>query len=674
MLISNINRNTEKRIYSQNQSIMEAEELLYNVVDASLSAAGDNLEIEENEHRKGLHTLYYECIERLERINKIGPKADFLSMAALENMFRSALPLLLVSLQELLEGNSKVLQDAGKLLKVFADNPYKQIWKQKNDAYVSMLSTLGIALHNPSISFNQMVDPLLDAFGFYTQKINLRSVFRVRDGRKDTSRPAVASKICKYTSEKEFVTAIQNCGQESALIFGAVEKTFQHTTDFFDEWYYGHPSERMSNWMKHDKLSRKEYLNAVDKYSRIIYLGVKSAETIWLVRMPYKTESYGGTYDDCSAKFVYGNRAGYAPYEVFFKETSPAPEGTHFISLLSGGWALDDVMDDEAKVWLPAFLEETVEYFFKTEMAGVKSTELILPEEMAASYLADGKKMRVCPVSSGVPSLVTFDYQIPSPETLFDEDYMPELLQYFDVKPSDIDDAPILPYECSSLEETQDNSEKKARSAYLKVLADKIADFLYENIAPAKGKILDYISQNEERILENALKGHYSEFGTVLIDGTVERDSEGKEIFVKSSIYPYQEKTSVLHTKRDDGKIRLLYEMINQPDLPYVIWKGGAKDTNPPVVWKFRFDSLKGYARLFETRGDQLEDIFRLSDLLRRFWTDYNRVLPSNLVCLYPYWYEKKTRSVYFPDLARVNICMTKREYKQVIKNLKGLR
>ena len=52
MLISNINRNTEKRIYSQNQSIMEAEELLYNVVDASLSAAGDNLEIEENEHRK----------------------------------------------------------------------------------------------------------------------------------------------------------------------------------------------------------------------------------------------------------------------------------------------------------------------------------------------------------------------------------------------------------------------------------------------------------------------------------------------------------------------------------------------------------------------------------------------------------------------------------------------
>ena len=58
MLISNINRNTEKRIYSQNQSIMEAEELLYNVVDASLSAAGDNLEIEENEHRKGLHTLY----------------------------------------------------------------------------------------------------------------------------------------------------------------------------------------------------------------------------------------------------------------------------------------------------------------------------------------------------------------------------------------------------------------------------------------------------------------------------------------------------------------------------------------------------------------------------------------------------------------------------------------
>ena len=135
---------------------------------------------------------------------------------------------------------------------------------------------------------------------------------------------------------------------------------------------------------------------------------------------------------------------------------------------------MDDVMDDEAKVWLPAFLEETVEYFFKTEMAGVKSTELILPEEMAASYLADGKKMWVCPVSSGVPSLVTFDYQIPSPETLFDEDYMPELLQYFDVKPSDIDDAPILPYECSSLEETQDYTEKKQDQRTLKCLPTRL--------------------------------------------------------------------------------------------------------------------------------------------------------------------------------------------------------
>ena len=48
MLISKRNTETEKKLYSSNEEIMEAEELLYNVINSSLNTAGDNFEIEDN--------------------------------------------------------------------------------------------------------------------------------------------------------------------------------------------------------------------------------------------------------------------------------------------------------------------------------------------------------------------------------------------------------------------------------------------------------------------------------------------------------------------------------------------------------------------------------------------------------------------------------------------------
>lgn len=657
MLISKRNTETEKKLFSSNEEIMEAEELLYNIINSSLNTAGDNFEIEENGHRKGLRSLYYECRERLEKISTIGSKADFLTMAVLENMFNSALPLLMFSVQDYLEGNDKPLQDSKRLQGIFESNPLKQIWKQKNDSYVSMLSTMGITLKNPSTSFNQMVDPLLDAFGFYHHRNN---IYKVRTGAKSLSRPVISANVCRYSSEKEFADIIQKCGQENVLMFGAVEKTFMQTTDYFYEWYRGYPEERMRNWMNYNKLSREEYLNSADKYSRAIYLGIKSAETIWLMEMPYRTGSYGGTYDDCSAKYVYGRRAGYAPYEIFFKDTPPAAEGTHFISLRSGGWTLNELMDGEAKVWLPAFIEETIDYFFSSETSEPESTNIIFPEEMAASYITDEEKQWIVPVVSGPPAVTSFHYEIPNPEELFDEDYLLKLFQYFGIGQPDIKDAPILPYRCSSYDDAADVTEKHVQSAYIKVLADKIADFLSGNIEPTRRIILEHLFDDKEEILNKALSGSYSEYRTVLVDGTVEKDADGRE------------KATVFHTKKDDGRVMDFREMLSRPELPFVIWKGTPKDTKPPVVWKLSFETAKGYADLFGTPEDQMADIFRLSGSLKQFWKDFKNILPDSITSPYPFWYGRKTRSVYFPDLANINICMTKTEYKKILKEMGG--
>lgn len=100
------------------------------------------------------------------------------------------------------------------------------------------------------------------------------------------------------------------------------------------------------------------------------------------------------------------------------------------------------------------------------------------------------------------------------------------------------------------------------------MLADKIADFLSDNIVPERRIILEYLSDNEEEILNNAVSGRYSEYSTVIIDGTVEKDADGRE------------KASVIHTKKDDGRIMTFQEMLSRPELSFVIWKERRKTQN----------------------------------------------------------------------------------------------
>lgn len=88
-------------------------------------------------------------------------------------------------------------------------------------------------------------------------------------------------------------------------------------------------------------------------------------------------------------------------------------------------------MDDEAKVWLPAFLEEIIDYFFSSEISEPESANIIFPEEMAASYLADDEKKWIVPVVSGPPAVTSFHYEIPNQEEVLEEDYLLELLQYW---------------------------------------------------------------------------------------------------------------------------------------------------------------------------------------------------------------------------------------------------
>lgn len=311
MLLKDRNLSFEEKIISSNEDIIKAERLLFDIFNASLTAVGDHYEVEVNGSRKGLSSLYRECRKRMEMIAEIGPKADFLAMVVLENTFETALPLLFFSVKDVIEGNDAILRDVRELREIFEDNQFKANWKQKEVAYVTMQQKLGLTMSERSNGLNQYVDPLVDAFGFYLNEYQKSHVYKIRKGRMSNERPDVAANICKYASEKEFVDSIAKCGRKCVIAFGAVEKTMRQTTDPFYEWYRGYPEERQRNWMKHEKLTADEFLNHTDPYSRCVYLCVKSDETIWLMAMPYNTETYGGR--GCFFKIRVWQKGGICP-------------------------------------------------------------------------------------------------------------------------------------------------------------------------------------------------------------------------------------------------------------------------------------------------------------------------------------------------------------------------
>lgn len=670
MLLKDRNLSFEEKIISSNEDIIKAERLLFDIFNASLTAVGDHYEVEVNGSRKGLSSLYRECRKRMEMIAEIGPKADFLAMVVLENTFETALPLLFFSVKDVIEGNDAILRDVRELREIFEDNQFKANWKQKEVAYVTMQQKLGLTMSERSNGLNQYVDPLVDAFGFYLNEYQKSHVYKIRKGRMSNERPDVAANICKYASEKEFVDSIAKCGRKCVIAFGSVEKTMRQTTDPFYEWYRGYPEERQRNWMKHEKLTADEFLNHTDPYSRCVYLCVKSDETIWLMAMPYNTETYGGTYEDASSKYAYGKRAGYAPYEIFFKETPPAPEGSTYVSFAAGGWKLNALMDDQSKIWLPVFIEETYQYFFASEP---DSTELIFPEEITTYYISSsGQKEWIVPQNTAFPAAWAFDYKVSAPLELFEESYMKELMAYFHLSVDDIRSAPVLPYKSASSEETEERIERNVKAAYIKTLAEKIADFLFARLEHMRDETLEFIFTHQSEILERAVNGEFDAFCTVIIDGAKVLDPEGNEVLYKSSTYPYNEVPSITHTSVYDGRYPAKNDLYNNLRQPFVIWVGKAKDRKPPVLFELSFRNAEGYAALFQTTIDELDDGFRLSGAILEFYEQYHNKLPDSLTNKYPLYYGKKTESIYLPPLANINICMTKREYKQTQKARKN--
>lgn len=656
----------EKGCFTGGPDLIEAAELLYQLLDGSYACSGTCLETRINGEREDIRGLYWKCKDLMEQIQKGGEKTEFLAMSVLEQTFRQAYPLLLVKIEDVAEGDDSQIRAALRLKQLFKENPYRTLWQEKAGKYQALVEKMGFRTGDVDYSdLTAIMDPLLDAFTLYQGRNHCYppEIHKVRTGARSRKSPEVGGSICKYSSEKELVDAVAGCGKEAVIVFGAVEKTNRQVRDGFHEWYYGYADERQRNFMLHDHITAEEYLDQVCDYSRCVYLCVKSGDTIWLMRMPYQRDNYS-QFEDPKSKYYYGRRAGYAPYEIFYKEPPAAESDTTFLSVPRRGYLLSELMDEQQKIWFPIFIEETIERFFRAEQEP-ETDGWVLPEETEAVIpgCSGSGERHIIPVYANLPAVPQYTYQIREPKEMFEEGHMQELLEYFKVSREDIADVPVLPTGCGTREDCEKKIGEKVKKAYSRILAGRIADFL-EGKWVVRRMILDRITADKGRIIEDAAEGRFASFMSVIVDGTQALDKNGNPAMQKKYSWSTEMVPVIIHTTSDECTES---QRIRHNTEPKILWVGNIPSGKASVVWKLRPKRAEDYAQLLGMPEKELPDILRMSDAIDWFYKEYGGGLPTSLTNEYTCGdYEgRESYSIYLPPLGNVNICMTKKTYKK---------
>ena len=653
--------------YEPGEELSKAANLLHTLLDRSFRCSRDVLEIEINGNRESVQTIHWKCQQLLDQITKHGNKTGFLAMSAIEQCWTWAKPLILLRLEDLLSTDGMTpLNEARELEAILANNPYKQIWAEKSELYVSILTRIGFKPEDADFSdLTRIMDPLLDALSFYQDnKGNPISALRVRSGPDSGLKsPVFARAICMFKSEKDIIDAVESADPDALVMFAALEKTNAQVKDYFFEWYYGFPDERQRNVMRNDNLTEEQYLAQPAEYTRKIYLCVKDGKNIWLVHMPFKGDVYSRVGQEGS-EYYYGKRASYAPYQIFYKHNlGYAPEGTTMLAIRKDGYMLNELMDDLSMAWFPAFMDETVRHFFRDR--DIISNDILLPEETAADLpdqpVDDTPSHAIVPVHSGVPAICSWIYKIREPEDMFaGSEFMPALFKHFKITSKDLAGTPILPDKMGDSKAYLDYSEKKAKSAYVKILALKIAEFM-EARWDARDWLLKKVEENCGKMIDAAGAGDMMAFMTPIVDGTPILDEQGNVKIVTDDYPPYR-----THEARQKTEIRDGRDCVGSPSIGHrTYWVSDPTSGKPPVVWKLRPVEPEHYAAMANCDVEDLPEILKLSGLITKFNEEYKNDLPHDLNNIYTargFGHEKRL-STWFPCLIPVNICMTKKTH-----------
>lgn len=633
--------------------------LLFDIMDTSFACSENCRETVINGEHKNISSLYWDCRRLFEEAGSNPERTGFLLMSIIEQKWMQVKPLLLFSLESLQDG--KVMDEIRRLENLLDDNPYRKAWKERSYEYRFILDSAGF--HTGDTMFENLTDimePLLDALTFYKDA----RVYRVRSSpRSECKNPMISDSIYMFRSEKEVVDSAMSGKDDACIFFAAVEKTNRQTKDWFFEWFHGYADERQRNIMKNENLTKEQYLDAPCDMSRKIMLCIRSGGTVWLVHIPWN----GDYYSRIGEKYHYGRRTSYAPYQIFCESGgSPGDKNTSMPSIKRNVIPLPELLDGESMAWLPAFLDETIKYFFNdTEPA---SEDLILMEETVADIPKRNPLPEVpnavVPVISGMPDICSYRYIIKHPEELFNEPWMVSLIRHFGIVPTDIKNIPILPNHNGSRDAFDRETDKRLRLSYIRIMAEKIADLMQEQWG-VRTWCIEKIAQNCDEIIKNAGNGYMHGCMRIIIEGAPVLDKNGNPVMKQRDRKPWDEVAETVRINPEDAMER---RNLNENFCHSVLWAGVPTAGKPPVVWKLHPTDAEDYATIFSMDEKELPEILRMSGPISKFYDTYKAELPMNITNAHLHLakgYGSQTqKSCFIPCFAPINICMSKKTYR----------
>ena len=636
-----LEKSQEDGFYGSESDVSMVSDLLYELINHSYETSGTALTITINEHEENLQSLYWRCKESLEKVSAAGEKVDFLIMSILEDTWRKVKPLLLVRTEEMLEGDMAQIEKARKLQKLFEQNSYSRLWKEKAGSYVEILRSLGFDSSTEDfLDLTELTDPLLNAFTFYK---SLRHVYQVKKGRTSNASPVLMQEVCIYNSFKEFADTLMSCEKDAVMAFGGIVLTEAQCDDYFYKWEHGYYCERHRNITRYENLSEEDYRNKVR--SRSIWFAVRNGDNLWMYGMPYNCEGYKTSPDCQRDKFYYGKRAGYAPYEVFFKDMVIEDKDTTLLSIPRKGYRLSEFMDHQQMGWLPAFIEETVSYFFRNQPDCEYG---FFPEERrvcVASY-------EIMPAGCSSLSTSTLVHQLQRPEEILTSDTERFWINYFHISREDLKDVPLLQgAHILTEKESKNKLDERVRRAYLKVIEAHLSDFIYESIWQIREDLVSYIRQDGSYIIGRAMKGKFDSFAVTTIDKRPVVDEYGnpKTTIHRGKEIPVRECTSSEDAKDHSSSTDRMGKS--------VLWNGERTAGKPPVVITLTPHTKADYAALLGCQDNELPELLRLADLIYSYGKEHN-------LSERDYGRNSKEKSPVMPCIAPINICMKKSTWK----------
>lgn len=656
------NDEKQKTLCDENSTdtVKKAAELLYDLINHSYETSMTPLTVEINGDNQDIRDFYRNCCDQMKQISKAGQKADFLQMAVLEDTWNKVISLILVPLREMLSGDMKQLENAQKLQELFAADETKAEWKKKAELYVIMLKKMHFdAKIEDFKNLTEIIDPLLDGLTTYDNEYRRKNIYQLRKGERNSEDPAIMTEVCKFGTEKEFGDAVMNSDKSCVIAFGAIEKKEAVYMNHRRKWLDGMWDERHRNIMEHEQLTEEETAEEIAK--RSIWLAVKNGENLWMYEMPIMT-NYGNI-----KKYYYGKRSSYAPWNIFFTEFSGEAADTTFLSVVKKGYRLNELMDAQQQAWLPVFLNETIQLFFKDESFTCK--EMYFPEECSATV--NGTELMLPGVA--LPAVRSINYRVKTPEEVYPENK--ELLEMFHVTIDDLKDVPLVwEAELVSKNDYYNHMNEAVEAAYCKIISERVADYVWENVWDARVMFSNLFDLYHADIVKRAAAGEFDDFATVNIDGEPELDKDGRPKMKLEHSWSTELVPIKHHTSSYDG-----YSYGNKYTTmaTSVFWLGEKTvQKKPPVVLKITPVTTADYKKIFGKylkEEESFPELIEKLDVIKGF--EYQKHLSDKIAYIRKeklFDYDgNKNRSTFVPCLARMNICMRKGEWNALMNKNK---